>query len=84
MQFQNKQTGYEAIIKFWGANHPRNRMPPTAECWQTKIKIEIIFYEEMIFDVSQRKVSHPCADALKLENTLPFLRNKNKKFKKIK
>ena len=71
LQFQNKLTGYEAIIKFWGADHPRNSMPPTAERWQTKIKIEIILYEEMIFDVSQQKVSHPYSDALKLENTIP-------------
>lgn len=71
LQFQNKLTGYEAIIKFWGADHPRNSMPPPAERWQIKIKIEIILYEEMIFDVSQQKVSHPYSDALKLENTIP-------------
>ena len=71
LQFQNKLTGYEAIIKFWGADHPRNSMPPPADRWQTKIKIEIILYEEMIFDVSQQKVSHPYSDALKLENTIP-------------
>ena len=71
LQFQNKLTGYEAIIKFWGADHPKNSMPPPADRWQTKIKIEIILYEEMIFDVSQQKVSHPYSDALKLENTIP-------------
>jgi predicted nucleotidyltransferase component of viral defense system len=71
LQFQNKLTGYEAIIKFWGADHPRNVMPPTPDRWQTKIKTEIILYEEMIFDVSQQKVSHPYSDTLKLETTIP-------------
>lgn len=71
LKFQDKLTGYEAIIKFWGADHPRNIMPPTPDRWQTKIKIEIILYEKMIFDVSQRKVSHPYSDTLKLETTIP-------------
>lgn len=71
LQFQNKLTGYEAIIKFWGADHPRNLMPPTPDRWQTKIKIEIILYEEMIFEVTERTVSHPYSDKLALENTIP-------------
>lgn len=71
LKFQDKLTGYEAIIKFWGADHPRNIMPPTPDRWQTKIKIEIILYEEMIFDVSQQKVTHPYSDTLKLETTIP-------------
>jgi predicted nucleotidyltransferase component of viral defense system len=71
LKFQDKLTGYEAIIKFWGADHLRNLMPPTPDRWQTKIKIEIILYEEMIFDVSQQKVTHPYSDTLKLETTIP-------------
>jgi predicted nucleotidyltransferase component of viral defense system len=71
LKFQDKLTGYEAIIKFWGADHPRNIMPPTPDRWQTKIKIEIILYEEMIFDVSKQKVTHPYSDTLKLETTIP-------------
>ena len=71
LKFKDKLTGYEAIIKFWGADHPRNMMPPTPDRWQTKIKIEIILYEEMIFDVSQQKVTHPYSDTLKLETTIP-------------
>lgn len=71
LKFQDKLTGYEAIIKFWGADHPRNIMPPSPDRWQTKIKIEIILYEEMIFDVSEQKVTHPYSDTLKLETTIP-------------
>jgi predicted nucleotidyltransferase component of viral defense system len=71
LKFKDRLTGYEAIIKFWGADHPRNIMPPTPDRWQTKIKIEIILYEEMIFDVTQQKVTHPYPDTLKLETTIP-------------
>ena len=71
LRFQDKLTGYEAIIKFWGADHPRNVMPPTPERWQTKIKIEIILYEEMIFEVTERIVSHPYSDKIALNNVIP-------------
>ena len=71
LQFQDKLTGYEAIIKFWGADHPRNVMPTTPDRWQTKIKIEIILYEEMIFEVTEREVSHPYSDNLALQNAIP-------------
>lgn len=69
--FKDKLTGYEAIIKFWGADHPRNVVPTTPDRWQTKIKIEIILYEEMIFDTTERTVSHPYSDKLALENPIP-------------
>jgi predicted nucleotidyltransferase component of viral defense system len=71
LQFQDKLTGYEAIIKFWGADHSRNVMPTTPDRWQTKVKIEIILYEEMIFEVIERNVSHPYSDKLALESTIP-------------
>lgn len=71
LRFQDKLTGYEAIIKFWGADHSRNVMPTTPDRWQTKVKIEIILYEEMIFEVIERNVSHPYSDKLALESTIP-------------
>ena len=71
LRFQDRLTGYEAIIKFWGADHPRNVMPTTPDRWQTKIKIEIILYEEMIFEVTEQAVSHPYSDKLALENPIP-------------
>lgn len=46
-------------------------MPTTPDRWQTKIKIEIILYEEMIFDTTERMVSHPYSDKLALESTIP-------------
>ena len=49
LKFDGKKTGYATIIKFWGADHPKNQAPPPPARWTTSIKIEIILYEEMLF-----------------------------------
>ena len=49
--FKDKLTGYEAVIKFWGSDHPRNEPPPPPDCWHTKIKIEVTLYGKLIFSV---------------------------------
>lgn len=64
LHHKDKLTGYKAIIKFWGADHPRNQSPPPPERWTTSIKIEIILYELMIFPVETREVYHPYSDKL--------------------
>lgn len=64
LQHKNKLTGYKAIIKFWGADHPRNQAPPPPERWTTSIKIEIILYELIIFPSESREVYHPYSDKL--------------------
>lgn len=50
IKFKDKHVGFEAIVKYWGADHSKNEAPPAVERWQTKIKIEIILYEKMIFE----------------------------------
>jgi len=62
--YDNRLAGYEAIIKFWGSDHPRNEAPPPHQRWQTKIKIEIILYELMHFPVANKDVSHNYSDKL--------------------
>jgi predicted nucleotidyltransferase component of viral defense system len=64
LHHNDKLTGYKAIIKFWGADHPRNQAPPPPERWTTSIKIEIILYELMIFPIEVREVYHPYSDKL--------------------
>ncbi|HAH55485.1 MAG TPA: nucleotidyl transferase AbiEii/AbiGii toxin family protein [Flavobacterium sp.] len=66
---KNELAGYEAIIKFWGSDHPRNEAPPAPQRWLTKIKIEIILYELMLFPVANKDVNHPYSDKL-TENAL--------------
>jgi predicted nucleotidyltransferase component of viral defense system len=62
--YNDKLTGYEAIIKYWGSEHPRNEAPPPHERWLTKVKIEVILYELLLFPVSNRDVIHPYSDKL--------------------
>jgi predicted nucleotidyltransferase component of viral defense system len=69
LKFKDKLTGYEAIIKFWGSDHPHNDSPPATQRWQTKVKIEIILYELILFTVSYRDVVHSYSDKL-TENAL--------------
>lgn len=57
-------TGYEGIIKFWGADHFRNIAPPPPQRWQTKVKIEIILYETVLFSIAKRDITHDYSDNL--------------------
>jgi predicted nucleotidyltransferase component of viral defense system len=72
LNFNNELTGYEVIIRFWGADHPRNEAPPSPDRWQTKIKIEIILYELMMFKEVNKEVLHSYSDKLSLKpNAIP-------------
>ena len=64
LMFKNELTGFEAVIKFWGADHPRNEAPPSPDRWQTKIKIEIILYELLIFPSEMKNILHSYSDKL--------------------
>jgi predicted nucleotidyltransferase component of viral defense system len=64
LKHNDKLTGYKAIIKFWGADHPRNQAPPLPERWTTSVKIEIILYELMVFPIETTQVHHPYSDQL--------------------
>lgn len=62
--YKNQLVGYEAIIKFWGSDHPRNEIAPLPQRWQTKIKIEIILYELMLFPIASKDITHQYSDML--------------------
>lgn len=64
LRFNDKITGYKAIIKFWGADHSANQVPPVPERWNTSVKIEIILFEQMIFPTESREVFHAYTDKL--------------------
>ncbi|MHC1702274.1 MAG: nucleotidyl transferase AbiEii/AbiGii toxin family protein [Tenuifilaceae bacterium] len=64
IMYKDSLAGYEAIIKFWGSDHPRNETPPPPQRWQTKIKIEIILYELLIFPTTFKDISHGYTDKL--------------------
>ena len=72
LRFNDKRTGFAAIIKFWGADHPKNQPPPPPARWTTSIKIEIILFEEVYFNVENREVTHDYSDSLSKEaNSIP-------------
>ena len=64
LRHKDKLTGYKAMIKYWGADHPRNQTPPPPARWTSSIKIEIILYELMVFPIETREVFHPYSDSL--------------------
>lgn len=72
--FHDKKVGYEAIVKYWGADHSKNEAPPTPDRWQTKIKIEVILYEKMIFKPIEKELFHPYPDKLLPIKSIPCYR----------
>lgn len=64
LKHKDELTGYKTIIKFWGADHPKNQAPPAPERWTTSIKIEIIRYEKMLFPIEQKQITHIYSDKL--------------------
>jgi predicted nucleotidyltransferase component of viral defense system len=72
LRFQNTIAGYEAVIKFWGSDHPKNEAPPPHERWHTKIKIEVTLYEKIVFAQTDKKIIHPYSDQLSVNpNAIP-------------
>lgn len=56
--------GFAAIVKFWGADHSRDQIPPDPSRWTTSIKIEIILHEKMLFEPTFKTVYHDYSDQL--------------------
>lgn len=72
LKFKDKLTGYEAVIRFWGSDHPKNEAPPAPDRWHTKIKIEVTLYEKLIFPQTERKLIHSYSDQVALNpNAVP-------------
>ncbi len=69
LKFNDKPTGFASIVKFWGADHPRNQAPPPPQRWLTSIKIEIISYEQMVFAPETRPIHHGYSDKLSEDTT---------------
>lgn len=72
LKFENKLTGYEAVLKFWGSDHPRNEAPSPPERWHTKIKIEVTLFEKIVFHQTDKKIIHPYSDQVAINpNAIP-------------
>lgn len=64
LRYKDKLTGYQAKLKYWGANHSKNQEPPSPQRWMTNIKVEITLYEKMVFESELREITHPYSDSL--------------------
>ena len=64
LKHKDKLTGYQAKLKYWGANHSKNQEPPSPKRWMTNIKVEITLYEKMVFEPEFRTITHPYSDSL--------------------
>lgn len=72
LKFNDKLTGFSAVLRFWGAEHPKNQAPPAPERWLTGIKLEVILYELMVFPPEDRKIIHGYSDKLSdAANSIP-------------
>ena len=61
---ENQVVGFTAKIKFWGADHSINQLPPAPSRWQSSIKIEVILFEKVVFTSEQKPVFHEYSDTL--------------------
>lgn len=64
LQYEDKPTGYQVIVKFWGADHKQNEAPPLPARWLTSVKIEIITYEKLMLSIEEKQVIHNYSDSL--------------------
>lgn len=62
LKSEDKLTGYEIKLKYWGANHSKNQEPPEINRWVSGIKVEIILYEQIVFKPVMKKIIHPYSD----------------------
>lgn len=61
--FRNTHLGYSILIRYWGADHRRDHLPPVDRArWMTAIKIEMTWYENVVFPVTPRKIMHDFSD----------------------
>ena len=69
--YNNIPQGYEVKIKYWGADHKPNSPVPSANRWQTYIKLDISFSENLINDPDYRKIIHPYSDSTLINEIIP-------------
>lgn len=65
------EQGYEITIKYWGADHKPNQMPPSPLRWQSKIKLDISFSEKLLTTPEPREIFHEYSDKKQITNVVP-------------
>lgn len=78
----DKEQGYKIVIKFWGADHHPNQKPLPPKRWQTSIKIDISYSEELVLGFENKLLYHQYSDKL-LKINIYIIENKIDKAKDI-
>ena len=63
--------GYEVTVRFWGADHKPNQKPLPPKRWQTKIKLDISFSEQLLLEPVQKEIMHPYSDNNIITSIIP-------------
>jgi len=69
--YKNIPQGYEVTILFWGAFHKPNQQVLPVNRWQTKIKLDISFSEQVIMKPELKDILHPYSDSDKIKSKVP-------------
>jgi len=64
LQHESKPTGYQVLVKYWGADHKQSEAPPVPARWLTSVKIEIISYELLMLPIQEKLIMHNYSDSL--------------------
>lgn len=62
MLFEDKQVGIKIVMKFWGADHPKNQNIPEPNRWHAYIKLEIMCHELLCFEIINKPLIHNYSD----------------------
>jgi predicted nucleotidyltransferase component of viral defense system len=68
---KNIPQGYEVTILFWGAFHKPNQAILPVNRWQTKIKLDISFTEQVLMKPEQKSIFHSYSDYEIIKSTVP-------------
>ena len=63
--------GYEITILFWGAFHKPNQAVLPVNRWQTKIKLDISFTEQVLMKPEQKSIFHSYSDQGIINSIVP-------------
>lgn len=68
---ENTSQGYEVTVLFWGAFHKPNQAILPVNRWQTKIKLDISFTEQVLMKPEQKSIFHSYSDSKTINSIVP-------------
>lgn len=62
ISYKDRTVGWDADIRYWGANHRANEQPTPPNQWVEKVKLEIRHYELLVTRPAKKKLIHGYSD----------------------